>query len=65
MITPTVCTELMNQHLKFISDQAGPDVQVVLVLDNTGWHVSKQLVVPDNMTVMPLPPYLPELNPVK
>ena len=64
MITPTVCTELTNQHLKFISDQAGPDVQVVLVLDNAGWHVSKQLVVPDNMTVLPLPPYSPELNPV-
>jgi len=34
-----------------------PDVQVVLVLDNTGWHVSKQLKVPDNVTLMPLPPY--------
>jgi len=40
-------------------------VQVVLVLDNTGWHVSKQLKVPDNVTLLPLPPYSPELNPVE
>jgi transposase len=65
MITPTVGTELMNQHLKFISEEAGPDVQVVLVLDNAGWHVSKSLVVPENITLMPLPPYAPELNPIE
>jgi transposase len=65
MITPTVNTELMNQHLKFISEEAGPDVQVVLVLDNAGWHVSKSLVVPENVMLMPLPPYAPELNPIE
>lgn len=65
MITPTVCTELMNQHLKFIGEEAGPDVQVVLVLDNAGWHVSRSLAVPENVTLLPLPPYSPELNPVE
>ena len=34
-------------------------------LDQAGWHVSKALVVPDNITVMPLPPRSPELNPVE
>jgi transposase len=65
MIAPTVNTDYMNAHLAFISQQAGPDVQVVLVLDQAGWHGSKALNIPDNMTLLPLPPYSPELNPVE
>jgi transposase len=41
---------------------AGPDVHVVLVLDQAGWHVAKALVVPTNVTLLYLPPYAPELN---
>ena len=35
----------------------------VLVMDQPGWHLSKTLVVPDNITILPLPPKCPELNP--
>jgi transposase len=38
---------------------------VALVLDGAGWHVSKTLRVPSNITLVPLPPYSPELNPVE
>ncbi|TPG39908.1 hypothetical protein EAH89_29005 [Roseomonas nepalensis] len=41
------------------------DVHAVLVLDQAGWHGSRQLRVPDNVTLVPLPPYAPELNPVE
>ena len=37
----------------------------VLVLDRAGWHVSADLVVPANLTLVHLPPYSPELNPVE
>jgi DDE superfamily endonuclease len=37
----------------------------VLVLDRAGWHTSRDLVVPDNLTLVHLPPYSPELNPVE
>ena len=37
----------------------------VLVLDRAGWHVSGDLVVPANLTLVHLPPYSPELNPVE
>jgi transposase len=37
----------------------------VLVLDGAGWHGSGELVVPDNLTLLSLPPYSPELNPVE
>jgi transposase len=65
LVAPTVNTELMNRHLKFIAKEAGPDAHVVLVLDQAGWHVAKALKVPDNMTLLHLPPYSPELNPVE
>ena len=65
LVSPTVNTHYMNAHLEFISEAAGPDAHVVLVLDNAGWHVSKALVVPDNITLLPLPPYSPELNPIE
>lgn len=34
-------------------------------LDQAGWHASKKLEVPDNTTLLPLPPKSPELNPVE
>ena len=37
----------------------------MLVLDQAGWHLSDKLVVPANLTLLPLPPKCPELNPVE
>jgi transposase len=65
LLAPTVNTAYMNHHLRFISERVGSDVQVVLVLDQAGWHLSKGLQVPENLTLLYLPPYSPELNPVE
>lgn len=65
MLAPTVNTDYMNAHLRFISEQAGCDKHVVLILDQAGWHVAKALKVPKNITLHHLPPYSPELNPVE
>jgi len=65
ILTPTVDTTLMNQHLKMIGEQVGPGRHVVLVLDRAGWHVAKALEVPVNVTLLHLPPYSPELNPTE
>ena len=65
MITPTVNTELMNTFLTGLSGILAADEHAVLTLDNAGWHVAKALRVPDNITLMPLPAYSPELNPVE
>jgi transposase len=54
----------MNLHLEEISKRY-PEQHIVLVLDNAAWHKSQELVVPENMTLLPLPPYSPELNPVE
>ena len=65
IVTPTVGTALMDQHLAMIGRQVGPTRHVVLVLDRAGWHVAKALAVPANITLMYLPPYSPELNPTE
>jgi len=65
LVLPWANTDMMQLHLDAISTQVGPDRHVVLVLDNAGWHTAKSLKVPDNITLFPLPPYAPELNPVE
>jgi transposase len=55
----------MNAHLAEISRSVAPGAHAVLVLDGAGWHGSAALVVPDNLSLLTLPPYSPELNPVE
>jgi transposase len=62
LVAPTVNTDYMNAHLDHISRQVGEHRHVVLVLDQAGWHRAKALQVPANITLLPLPPYSPELN---
>jgi len=55
----------MTLHLAEIARAVAPGAHAVLVLDGAGWHGGKELVVPDNITLLALPPYAPELNPVE
>jgi len=36
-----------------------------MVWDGAGFHTSRSLVVPPNITLVKLPPYSPELNPIE
>lgn len=70
MIGGSIGVEWMNVHLRWISEhvQRGPGgelVHVVLILDGAGWHTSPRLKVPPNITLLRLPSYSPELNPVE
>ena len=65
MLAPTVNTDYMNAHLQFISRQVTPGSHGILVLDQAGWHTAKALKVPENLTLLHLPAYSPELNPVE
>ena len=42
-----------------------PGAHAALVVDGAGWHVSDKLVVPDDISLVKLPPYAPELNPIE
>lgn len=65
LLAPTVNTAYMSHHLRFVSEQAGPNVHVILVLDQAGWHTAKGLQIPENITLFYLPAYSPELNPIE
>ena len=55
----------MALHLEEISFVVAPGAHALALLDQAGWHVSSKLPVPDNITLVPLPPKSPELNPVE
>jgi hypothetical protein len=62
---PLVNTQTMNVYLKMLSDELGPKDHAILIMDGAGWHKSRGLTVPENITILILPPYSPELNPVE
>jgi DDE superfamily endonuclease len=54
----------MNLHLQEIARQVAPGAHAVVVLDGAGWHqTGGRLRIPDNISLLHLPPYSPELNP--
>ncbi len=55
----------MQWHLEEISSQVTLGAHAVLFQDQAGWHTTKTLAVPENITLLPLPPRAPELNPVE
>ena len=56
----------MNLHLAEISRHVAPGAHAVMLLDGAGWHQQGgRLVVPDNVSLLALPPYSPELNPLE
>jgi transposase len=65
MVAPFVNTEVMNHFLECFSKALAPDVHAVMILDQAGWHTSKKLMLPPNLTLIPLPPRSPELNPIE
>ena len=65
LVLPYADTAAMNAHLAEIARTVAPGAHAVLVLDGAGWHGGKGLVVPDAISLLTLPPYAPELNPVE
>ncbi len=58
-------TEAMTLMLEEISRTVAPGAHAAVVIDGAGWHTSGDLVVPANITLVPLPPYSPELNAIE
>ena len=65
LVLPWVSTAAMSTFLAGFAETVPGDTHVVMVLDQAGWHGAKNLVVPDCFTLLPLPSYSPELNPVE
>tara|TARA_B100001964_G_C14140131_1_gene557032 strand:- start:88 stop:411 length:324 start_codon:yes stop_codon:yes gene_type:complete len=55
----------MQLHLNEISKQITKGYHAVIVMDKAGWHLANDLKIPKNITIIKLPPYSPELNPME
>lgn len=62
---PRANTEAMQYHLEEISLHIEPKAHGVILMDRAGWHISNDLDVPSNLTIILLPSRSPELNPVE
>ena len=65
MLSPSINSEVVSVFLKQFTAEVSQDVHVLLLWDRAGFHTSKKLKIPENVTIVPLPPYSPELNPVE
>lgn len=66
-LVPALTTAVFQLLLHaFAQEQGvGSHKRILLVLDQAGWHISGELVVPEGLTLVPLPPYSPELQPAE
>lgn len=64
IISPVNNTDAMNLFLADFS-LAYNHYRIIMCLDGAGWHTCKELVLPDNVRLLKLPPYAPELNPTE
>jgi hypothetical protein len=65
LVLPFVNADAMQRHLREISRTVKRGAHAVIVLDGAGWHGAGTLKLPKNLSLLPLPPYSPELNPVE
>lgn len=65
LVLPEVSTTAMTVFLRQFAATLADNEHGVMVIDGAGWHTSNDLVVPDNLSLVRLPPYSPELNPVE
>ena len=65
LMMPRADTEAMQEFLDRFSATIADDEHVAMFADQAGWHIANDLAVPDNITLLPLPAYSPELNPVE
>jgi len=65
LLSPRLNTDVINIFLEQFSRTLSADEHAVMVWDGAGFHRAKHLKVPENVTLVELPPYSPELNPIE
>lgn len=64
LVMPYCNTNCMNIFLKDLSEKY-PNDKIVLVCDGAAWHKAKALIIPNNIHLIFIPPYTPEMNPIE
>ncbi|MFS1886050.1 IS630 family transposase [Vibrio sp. 10N.261.54.E10] len=65
MVVPWVNKDIMINHLEQISKVTEKDRHSVVIMDGAGWHTDDIANPFDNVSIIKLPPYSPELNPIE
>jgi transposase len=67
LLMPTVNTVTFSLVLSAFAEEqgVGPDKHLALVMDQAGWHTSRDLVVPEGLHLLFLPSHSPELQPAE
>jgi len=65
LVLPRADAGAMQHHLHEISRCIAAGAHAVLTLDKAGWHTTRKLQVPSNISLVHLPPASPELNPTE
>src|SRR5206468_4114371 len=65
LILPEINTAVVNLFLEQFARELPAGVHAVPIWDGAGYHTGSDLVIPLNVSLIVLPPYSPELNPVE
>jgi transposase len=55
LLSPTINSDVVSLFLKQFTEEVSHDVHILLLWDQAGFHTSKKLNIPKNMTIVPLP----------
>ena len=64
MTTQGVCKDFFIKYLQDFSNHKPGELKI-MIIDNAAFHSTKDVVLPENIVLMPIPPYCPELNPAE
>ncbi len=65
LLLPQLNTSMINRFFEQFDQKVDPNVHVVMIWDQAGYHCSKDLRLPKNLAILALPPYSPELDPIE
>ena len=65
LLAPYLNTDTVNAFFRQFEQEVDPHVHVFMIWDPAGFHMSQKVTVPANVTLIPLPPYSPQLNPIE
>ena len=64
MTTDGVCKDLFIKYLEDFSKHKPTELKI-MIIDNAAFHSTKDIILPNNIVLLPIPPYCPELNPAE
>ncbi len=56
---------MINIYLEQFAGELPVGVHAVMLWDQAGFHTAKDVRIPENVSIIELPPYSPELNPME